>query len=79
MEINNTIIYDSFVKADSIVNNPKYNKIVVSISGGSDSDIMLDIIHRVSKRDNIRYVWFNTGLEYKATKERSEEWALVCT
>lgn len=69
MEINNTIIYDSFVKADSIINNPQYNKIVVSLSGGSDSDIMIDIIHRVSKRNNIRYVWFNTGLEYKATIE----------
>lgn len=66
-------IVDSFVKADSVVNNPHYKSILCSISGGSDSDIMLDIIQRVDKYidkyKKVKYVWFNTGLEYQATKD----------
>lgn len=49
-------------------------KIMVSISGGADSDIMLDLIIRVAKENNIpldrfRFVFFDTGIEYQATKE----------
>lgn len=39
-----------------------------SISGGSDSDIVLDIIHKVDIDRKVKYVWFDTGLEYAATK-----------
>lgn len=47
-----------------------YKKIMVSISGGSDSDIMLDMIERVGSPDSeICYVFFDTGMEFKATKE----------
>lgn len=47
---------------------------VVSISGGSDSDVMLDMIQVLEPEKNytdanIHYVWFNTGLEYTLTKE----------
>ena len=66
---NNLIISDAFTKADSIINNPKYINIICSISGGADSDIMLDLIYKVDKDKKVRYVWFDTGLEYKATKE----------
>lgn len=41
-------------------------------SGGSDSDIMLDLIERTRKLFNlppINYAFFNTGLEMKATKD----------
>lgn len=62
-------ILKSFVKGYSIINNPIYKKPVCSISGGSDSDIMLDIIHRIDEQKKVTYVWFDTGLEYKATKE----------
>lgn len=37
------------------------------MSGGSDSDVMIDILTKM--RDDIDYVWFDTGMEYKATKE----------
>ena len=45
---------------------------ICSYSGGSDSDIMIDLIERVRQMFNLApvdYVFFNTGLEMKATKE----------
>ena len=44
-------------------------KILVSISGGSDSDIMMDIFERVGYPTGlVVYAWYDTGLEYDATK-----------
>ena len=65
----NKTIGDNLVRAWSIINSPKYKNIVCSISGGSDSDIMLDICYRCDKNKKIDYVWFDTGLEYQATKD----------
>ena len=62
-------IVDSFVKADSVINNTNYKFILCSVSGGSDSDIMLDLIYRIDRNKKVKYVWFDTGLEYQATKE----------
>ena len=62
-------IVDSFVKANSVINSPLYETILCSISGGSDSDIILDLVHRVDKDKKVKYIWFNTGLEYQATKD----------
>ena len=68
----NTIILDSFVKANSVINNPNYKVIMCSISGGSDSDDMMDLIYRVDVNRKVTYVWFDTGLEYEATKKHIE-------
>lgn len=59
------------MKTYNRINDTKYENILVSVSGGSDSDVMMDMVERVSNRDPgcIHYVWFNTGLEYQATKE----------
>ena len=65
----NQTIGDNLVRAWSKINSIKYRKIVCSISGGSDSDIMLDICHKCDKDNKIEYVWFDTGLEYQATKD----------
>lgn len=65
----NQIIGDNLVRAWSKINSPKYKKIVCSISGGSDSDVMLDIIWRCDKDNKVEYIWFDTGLEYHATKD----------
>jgi 3'-phosphoadenosine 5'-phosphosulfate sulfotransferase (PAPS reductase)/FAD synthetase len=51
---------------------------MVSISGGADSDIMLDLIIRVAKDENIpldrfHFVFFNTGIEYQATLKHLDE------
>lgn len=45
---------------------------ICSYSGGADSDIMIDIIERareVFRLPSVKYVFFNTGLEMKATKD----------
>jgi 3'-phosphoadenosine 5'-phosphosulfate sulfotransferase (PAPS reductase)/FAD synthetase len=52
---------------------------ICSYSGGSDSDIMIDLIERTRRMFNsaggkesigpVKYVFFNTGLEMKATKD----------
>ena len=65
--VDNPTVFDSFVKAESVL--AKHEKIVVSISGGSDSDIVLDLIERVRGDKNVEYVWFDTGVEYQATKD----------
>lgn len=65
----NQTIGDNLVRAWSKINSSKYDKIVCSISGGSDSDVMLDICTKCDKDNKIEYVWFDTGLEYQATKE----------
>ena len=65
----NQTITDSIIKAWSKINSSKYKKILCSISGGSDSDIMLDLLWRCDINNKIEYVWFDTGLEYQATKD----------
>lgn len=45
---------------------------ICSYSGGADSDIMIDLIERTREIFNlppVDYVFFNTGLEMKATKD----------
>lgn len=66
----NMIISDMFTKSNQIINNSNYKNIVCSISGGADSDVMLDVIEKVRNPDvNVTYVWFDTGIEYQATKD----------
>ena len=45
---------------------------ICSYSGGADSDILVDVIERAREIFNlppVKYVFFNTGLEMKATKD----------
>lgn len=49
---------------------------ICSYSGGSDSDIMLDLVERTRKAFDlleVKYCFFNTGLEMKATKDHVKE------
>lgn len=49
---------------------------ICSYSGGADSDIMIDLIERTREIFNlppVKYVFFNTGLEMKATKDHVKE------
>lgn len=69
----NQTICDNLIRAWKIINDEKYQKIVCSISGGSDSDVMLDIVWRCDKDNKVQYVWFNTGLEYQATKNHLKQ------
>ena len=60
---------DAVMKCQSVLQTHK--KVLVSISGGADSDVMLDLIERVRTSvpdTEIVYRWSNTGLEYDATR-----------
>ena len=46
-----------------------YPEIMVSVSGGSDSDIVIDMIERIGyPLSKVHYVFYDTGLEFQATK-----------
>jgi len=51
----------------------QHPKAICSYSGGADSDILLDLIETARKiapsLPKVRYAFFNTGLEMKATKD----------
>lgn len=64
--IENQNVLNSFVKAEAILSS--HDNVLCSISGGADSDIMIDLLHRVGDK-NVTYVWFDTGMEYQATKD----------
>lgn len=66
---NNKEIFNSFVVTTSKLKNINYENVLVAVSGGSDSDILLDIIHKCDRAKKAKYIWFDTGLEYRATKE----------
>lgn len=63
----NQHIQGAFFKAIGYLDGSK--KYVVAVSGGSDSDIVVDFIHQCGVQDNISYLFYDTGLEYEATKE----------
>lgn len=67
-----------FVAIESIIAKRlrEHPNAICSYSGGSDSDIMLDLIERVRKIFNlppVQYVFINTGLEMDATKRHVKE------
>jgi len=57
----------------------QHPKAVCSYSGGSDSDILIDLIERARmiapSLPPVKYIFFNTGLEMKATKDHVKETA----
>lgn len=62
-------IFDSLVKAKSVL--ASHHNILVSVSGGADSDCMIDVIYNLTPKDEehkITYVWYDTGIEMEATK-----------
>lgn len=70
-EIPDSWVQDAIFKANNHIEES--DKIVCSISGGSDSDIMCDLLHTLDTDHKITYVWFDTGLEYEATKRHLTE------
>lgn len=45
-------------------------KALCSVSGGSDSDIVTHLCAMLDKEHKVTYVFFDTGLEYRATKDQ---------
>ena len=66
-------VYARALTAYNKINDHKYKKIMCSVSGGADSDIMLDWLHAMDYDKKVTYVFFDTGLEYKATKKHLEK------
>ena len=68
----NMTVFDSIAKAHHVLST--HDNIAVSISGGSDSDVVLDLIYKVNQttKTTVHYIWFDTGLEYQATKRHLE-------
>lgn len=64
------LITDSIVITHSKLQ--QYNKILCSVSGGSDSDILIDLCQKFDDANKITYAFFDTGLEFRATKEHIE-------
>lgn len=69
---------EKFVAIESIIARrlKEHPKAICSYSGGSDSDILIDLIERtryVFSLAPVDYVFFNTGLEMQATKEHVKE------
>lgn len=63
----NLAVVDALAKSSMVI--PRYSNVAVSISGGSDSDIVLDMVEKTKGDAHVEYVWFDTGLEYQATKD----------
>lgn len=62
-------VQSAILKARMYLSDPRYTKIMASISGGSDSDIMLDILEHCRGEKIVDYYFFDTGVEYKATRD----------
>ena len=71
--VDNVNVYRSICKCEKVINS--YNVVNVSISGGKDSDILLALIEYCKQRltAKINYVFFDTGIEYTATKIHLKE------
>lgn len=66
----NQEILNAFCKGANRLERLFNGRAVAGISGGSDSDIMLDMIRVLDPiGEKVDFVFFDTGLEYAATKE----------
>lgn len=64
----NETINSTILECKSVINNEKYKNIVCSISGGADSDNLLDLITKADENKKVKYLFIDTGIEYEATK-----------
>lgn len=63
----NFVIRDALDRCVEVLSS--HNKIMCSVSGGADSDIMLDMVIRSGLSNKVDFIFFNTGFEYRATLE----------
>lgn len=68
VESNNLAIEDSYAKAESVFSKYAPSQVAVGISGGADSDIVLDICQRFDLDRKFHYCFFDTGMEMNATR-----------
>ena len=63
---NSGAIMEAFLLAKPMIR--KYRNVGCSISGGADSDILIDLVTKSDPMNKVKYVFFNTGLEFEATR-----------
>lgn len=63
----NPKMVDAFCKAQ--LHLRRCQKAHCSISGGADSDVMLDLIIKADTDKKVSFGFYNTGIEYEATKK----------
>ncbi len=63
----NFVIRDALDRCAAIID--AHQNIMCSVSGGADSDVMLDMIIRCGGKEKTSFIFFDTGLEYRATRE----------
>jgi len=64
---NNFVIHNAFEKCVEIID--AHSQIACLVSGGADSDVMIDMIIRCGGLDKTDFMFMDTGLEYQATKD----------
>lgn len=64
-------ILDMLSKAHMILE--RHERPMIAISGGWDSDLLVDIFCRLDVDKKSRFVYFNTGMEYDATKRHLDD------
>jgi len=62
-------IINAFIKAWDMINDETNERFYVMVSGGSDSDLVVDMISRVDVQRKAMYFFADPGLEYVHTKE----------
>lgn len=61
-------ILDILAKGTGLFENSTGN-IACAVSGGSDSDIVIDILSKLQTDKQVLYMFYDTGIEYTATKQ----------
>lgn len=67
MNLEEFVVQDTLGKMEQVLNDHK--NIMISISGGSDSDCLIELFEAEKREHTLHYVFFDTGLEYEATKK----------
>lgn len=67
----NLEIINSWLVTDNKLNRSR--KVMCAISGGSDSDIVMHLCATLDKHGKVTYVFFDTGLEFQATKDHIKD------
>jgi 3'-phosphoadenosine 5'-phosphosulfate sulfotransferase (PAPS reductase)/FAD synthetase len=67
MDEDRFIIEDTYAKMGAVLSEYDPSKVMVSYSGGSDSDIVMHLLR--NSGHNVKSVFYDTGIEYQATKD----------
>lgn len=64
----NFVIQNALIRCAEVV--AEHTKIVCSVSGGADSDVMVDMLIRCGAKEKTTFVFYDTSMEMRATLEQ---------